>query len=253
MSILVFTGCETKAPAPEAPPAEAVSAKTEGWGFRRMPEGRPEFTAAQIKAMDTYGCYYMGKEDNGLYLTFDEGYENGYTAKILDTLKEKNVPAAFFITMPYFKEHGDLVKRMVEEGHIVGNHTVNHPSLPSVLDDQKLEEEITGLTHAFTEKFGAPMHYLRPPKGEYNERTLSITQKMGYTNVFWSAAYADWAQNESHGKAYAFDKVMGGLHGGAVILLHAVSRDNAEALGDIIDAAREKGYEFRSLDHYVKE
>ncbi len=141
---------------------------------------------------------------------------------------------------------------MVEEGHIVGNHTVNHPSLPTVTDDKKLETELSGLDVAFMEKFGIPMRYLRPPKGEYNERTLRLTKEMGYTNVFWSFAYQDWEQDKTRGKAYAYDKVMAGLHGGAVILLHAVSADNAEALGDIIDGAREKGYVFRSLDEYVK-
>ncbi len=254
LGLLLLTGCVFEGKiSPSETPAAAVSAGVEGWGFRRIPGGRPEFTAAQIAAMDTYGCLYMGKEDTGLYLTFDEGYENGYTAQILDTLKEKNVPAAFFITMDYLKSHPELVGRMVEEGHIVGNHTVNHPSLPTVTDDKKLEEEIVGLTRAFSEKFGTSMRYLRPPKGEYNERTLALTQKMGYTNVFWSFAYEDWAQNESRGKAYAHNKVTAGLHGGAVILLHAVSRDNAEALGDIIDSARAQGYEFRSLDEYVRE
>ena len=253
LGVLLLAGCVSeRAVSPTEPSPVAVSAGIEGWGFRRIPGERPEFTAAQIAAMDTYGCLYMGKEDKGLYLTFDEGYENGYTASILDTLKEKGVPAAFFITMPYMESHPDLVGRMVEEGHIVGNHTVNHPSLPTVTDDKKLEEEIVGLTRAFSEKFGSTMRYLRPPKGEYNARTLALTQKMGYTNVFWSFAYEDWAQNESRGKAYAYTKVMAGLHGGAVILLHAVSRDNAEALGDIIDSARAAGYEFRSLDAYVQ-
>ncbi len=250
-AVLFMTGCSTKEPA--KPPVEeaAAAAAVQGWGYRPMENARPEFTAEQMAAMDTYECIYMGKEDAGIYLTFDEGYENGYTAAILDTLKEKDVKAAFFITGPYLEQHEDLVRRMVEEGHTVGNHTVNHPSLPTVTDDAKLQAELTGLEDAFKEKFGAEMRYVRPPKGEYNERTLRITKDMGYTNVFWSFAYQDWEQNASRGKEYAYDKVMSGLHGGAVILLHAVSRDNADALGDIIDGARARGYEFRSLDAYV--
>lgn len=253
-AVLFLTGCGAEnAAAPPMEPTAAVAATVQGWGYRPMENARPEFTAAQVEAMRTYDCIYMGKEDEGIYLTFDEGYENGYTASILDTLKEKDVKAAFFITMPYLKEHEDLVRRMVEEGHIVGNHTVNHPSMPSVTDDGKLRAELTGLSEAFKEKFGAEMQYVRPPKGEYNDRTLRITRDMGYKNVFWSFAYQDWEQNTSHGKEYAYNKVMAGLHGGAVILLHAVSRDNAEALGDIIDGARAKGYEFRSLNEYVRD
>ncbi len=247
--VLFLTGCgvkETKAPA-----AEPAAAAVEGWGFRRMEGARPEFTAAQEESMRTYNCMYMGKEDEGIYLTFDEGYENGYTASILDTLREKGVKAAFFITSPYLTQHEDLVRRMVEEGHIVGNHTVNHPSLPGVTEDGALRAELSGLSDAFREKFGTEMKYLRPPKGEYNDRTLRITSEMGYTNVFWSFAYQDWERDKSRGKEYAYESVMKGLHGGAVILLHAVSKDNAQALGDIIDGAREKGYVFRTLDEYV--
>ncbi len=254
-AMLFLTGCSPEPieiPPAASPETTAVAAGIEGWGYRRMEGARPEFTAAQMRDMETYGCMYMGKEDEGIYLTFDEGYENGYTASILDTLREKNVKAAFFITGPYLEAHEDLVRRMVEEGHIVGNHTVNHPSLPTVTDDEKLKAELSGLSAAFFEKFGQEMRYVRPPKGEYNARTLKLTQEMGYTNVFWSFAYQDWEQNQSRGKAYAYDKVMEGVHGGIVILLHAVSKDNAEALGDIIDGAREKGYVFRSLDEYVQ-
>ncbi len=250
--LLLLSGCGEGEVATPEEPDKTVEVAATGWGYRPMKGARPEFTAAQIEMMDTYDCIYMGKEDEGIYLTFDEGYENGYTASILDTLQEKGVKAAFFITMPYLEKNEDLVRRMVAEGHTVGNHTVNHPSLPSVQSDEKLQAELSGLAAAFQEKFGIPMTYLRPPKGEYDERTLRITKDMGYINVFWSFAYEDWAQNESRGKAYAYDKVTGGLHGGAVLLLHAVSRDNAEALGDIIDEARARGYVFRSLDEYVK-
>ncbi len=254
-AVLFLTSCageKVDLPPEVSPRIQTASAGISGWGYRKMPNARPEFTAEQMKDMETNGCIYMGKEDEGIYLTFDEGYENGYTARILDTLKEKGVKAAFFITGPYLRDHEDLVRRMVEEGHTVGNHTENHPSLPTVTNDEKLKKELTVLSDAFYEKFGQEMQYLRPPKGEYNTRTLSLTKEMGYTNVFWSFAYEDWDQNKSRGKTYAFEKVMDGLHGGAVLLLHAVSKDNAEALGDIIDGARERGYVFRSLDEYVK-
>jgi len=253
-AVLCLTGCGAgEAVVPPTEPAVEVAAKIEGWGFRPMQNARPEFTKEQIAAMDTYDCIYMGKEDEGIYLTFDEGYETGYTASILDTLKEKGVTAAFFITGDYLKRNEDLVRRMVEEGHIVGNHTENHPSLPTVKEDSKVQEELTVLGDTFADTFGVPMRYARPPKGEYDERTLRITKETGYTNVFWSFAYEDWLQDTVKGKEYAYNKVMAGLHGGAVILLHAVSPDNAQALGDIIDGARAQGYVFRSLDAYVAE
>ncbi len=231
------------------PESETASAVV-GWGFRPMAGARPEFTKEQMADMETYDCIYMGKDDKSLYLTFDEGYENGYTASILDTLKEKNVPAAFFITAPYLEKETELVRRMVEEGHIVGNHTARHPSLPSVETDGAVRAELTDLADSFSEKFGQKMEYFRPPKGEYNERTLKIVKDMGYTNVFWSFAYQDWDTKAQKGAAYAHEKVMAGLHGGAVLLLHAVSADNAAALGQIIDDARQRGYTFRSLNEY---
>lgn len=221
-----------------------------GWGFRRNLPSRPELTEAQTYQMTAYDCIYMGSDTEAvLYLTFDEGYENGYTAAILDTLKEKQVPAAFFVTAPYLKTEGDLVRRMIDEGHIVGNHSVNHPSLPS-LTKEELERELFGLDLMLYEGYGVHSRYLRPPRGEYSERTLSRTRDWGYCNVFWSLAYQDWDVNAQKGADYALKTVTDNLHNGAVILLHAVSRDNSEALGAIIDAARAAGYEFKSLDEY---
>ena len=140
-----------------------------GWGFKKVAGNRPELTEKQISDMEKYGCIYLDTEnEKSIYLTFDEGYENGYTAQILDTLKKTGVHAAFFVTGPYLKEQGDLVKRMVDEGHTVGNHTVNHPSLPDK-SDEKVREEISGLNDIFLEKFGINMKYFRPPMGEYSE------------------------------------------------------------------------------------
>ena len=213
-------------------------------GYNEIPDADP----GAPELLRKYGGVYLGDtSQKKIYLTFDEGYENGYTAKILDVLKENNVNAIFFITGPYLKEHEDLVRRMVEEGHEVGNHTVHHPSLPS-LDDKKIEEEILELDKAFYEIFGKKMKYLRPPKGEYSERTLAITKQLGYTNLFWSFAYDDWHRDRVRGKEYAYEKVMNNLHNGAVILLHAVSKDNADALDMIIKGARERGFEFGDVN-----
>jgi peptidoglycan-N-acetylmuramic acid deacetylase len=218
------------------------------WGFVRKSNGvRPEFYGPHAKVLDNnQGIYCGNSEEKVLYLTFDEGYENGYTGKILDTLKEKNVKAIFFITGPYLEKEKELIQRMIDEGHQVGNHTINHPSLPS-LSDKKVEDEVLDLDRKFYEEFGKTMKYLRPPMGEFSERTLSITKSLGYTNVFWSFAYRDWETDNQKGKDHAYNTVINALHPGEVMLLHAVSKDNAEALGDIIDKAREMGYEFGEL------
>ena len=219
------------------------------WGILRKPDNMtPDADPGAPQLLSKYNAIYLGDTSKKeIYLTFDEGYENGYTTKILDVLKNNNVKAVFFITGPYLKDHQDLVKRMIDEGHIVGNHTIHHPSLPS-LGDKELEEDILGLDRVFQEKFGKNMKYLRPPKGEYSERSLSITQKLGYRNMFWSFAYDDWYRDKIRGADYAYNIVMKNLHNGAVLLLHAVSKDNADALDMIIKGARQSGYVFGKVD-----
>ena len=227
-----------------------LSNKTMSWGILRNPNNEPPTAnPGTPELLEKYGGYYIGDTSKKeIYLTFDEGYENGYTSKILDVLRDNNVKAVFFITGPYLKGHQDLVRRMVEEGHEVGNHTINHPSLPEV-DDKRLEEEILGLDRVFYEKFGKHMTYLRPPKGEFSERTLSISQKLGYTNLFWSFAYEDWYTDRVRGPEYAKNIVLRNLHNGEIMLLHAVSKDNAGALDSIIKSARELGYEFGNINN----
>ena len=188
------------------------------------------------------------QKEKKLYLTFDEGYENGHTAEILDILKEKGVPAAFFITGPYAKKENELVRRMIDEGHIVGNHTVNHPNLPKLQTAEKMEDELSQMRELVLELYGYEMKYMRPPEGEYSRRLLAVSRDMGFRTVFWSFAYKDWDVKAQKGKEYAFNQVSEYLHNGAVLLLHAVSEDNKKALPDIIDYARSQGYEFMSLD-----
>lgn len=232
---------------------ENLSNTTYAWGFRRMKDFvQPEFTASYTKVLDDYEGIYVGnKEEKNIYLTFDEGYENGYTGAILDTLKEKGVTATFFVTMPYVKQNPELVKRMIDEGHIVGNHTVNHPSMPTVIDNTKLEEEITKLHDYVKENFGGyEMSYLRPPKGEYSERTVKISKDLGYKTVLWSSAYDDWDVNKQDRLDYARKMILNYVHNGCVMLLHAVSKDNTALLGETIDTLRDSGYEFKSLDEF---
>ena len=231
---------------------EKYSNKSEkhiGWGFKKIKNSPPEIDKKTIDMFKATNTYYLGSDNEKvLYLTFDEGYENGYTSKILDVLKEKNVKAAFFITGPYLERETELVDRMVNEGHTVGNHTVHHPNLAKS-DLNTVVSELKGLNDKFKEKYSADMVYMRPPEGEYSEKLLSFTHDMGYKTILWSFAYRDWDVNTQKGGDYAFQEVTPYLHNGAVLLLHAVSSDNASCLGNIIDYAQSQGYRFETLDH----
>ena len=202
--------------------------------------------------MEKYNGIYLGNEQNKyIYLTFDEGYEAGYTEKILDVLKENDVKATFFITGHYLNTSEELVKRMVSEGHIVGNHTVKHKTLPEI-SDEEIKEEVMKLHQAVYEKTGYEMKYLRPPKGEYSERTLAITKELGYTNVMWTFGYLDYDENNQKGVEYAKKMILDNLHNGEIMLLHGNSKDNADALDSVIKEAKAQGYEFKSLDEFER-
>ncbi|MCH5190929.1 MAG: polysaccharide deacetylase family protein [Oscillospiraceae bacterium] len=194
-------------------------------------------------------CLDTKSQEKVLYLTFDCGYENGYTAKILDVLKEKKVNAAFFCTLPQVKDNPDLIKRMIDEGHIVGNHSVTHPSFASITRTQ-MADEIMTMDNYLRENFNYSEPFFRFPMGEYSESALDLVGSLGFTSVFWSLAYADWDLNQQKGTQYAYETVISRLHPGAVILLHSVSPDNAGALAQIIDKARDEGYTFLSLRDY---
>ena len=219
-----------------------------GWGLKKVENSQPEVPEKWKEMLKQYDGYYLGDtSEKVMYLTFDEGYENGYTAKILDVLKKTNTPAAFFVTGPYIANEPELIKRMVEEGHIVGNHTVNHPSMPD-LSESEIENELYKLNDSFAKLTNQNMKFMRPPKGEFSEKSLATTQKCGYKSVFWSVAYADWDVTNQKGTAYATEQVVKQFHNGAIILLHAVSEDNANALEQIINTAKEQGYTFKSLE-----
>ncbi len=191
------------------------------------------------RCLDTSG-------ENKIYLTFDCGYENGCTADILDTLKEKKVKAAFFVTLPIVKSNPELIARMINEGHIVGNHSDTHPNF-STITRTEMVEEIQTLDNYLREHFGYSSPFFRFPEGACSEKALELVDSIGYCSVFWSSAYADWDVKNPKGKQYAFDTVTSRLHNGCILLLHAVSQDNADALGDIIDFARNNGYRFSEL------
>ncbi|MDR0269121.1 delta-lactam-biosynthetic de-N-acetylase [Paenibacillus sp.] len=222
------------------------------FGFKKSKDGQPaSINEEGFKGiLQKNNAIFLGdKSRKELYLTFDNGYENGFTPKILDVLKEKKVPAIFFLTGHFVKDKPELVTRMLVEGHLIGNHSWSHPDMTQV-SDQRLKEELEKVKTAAsdTTRQQVTMNFLRPPRGIFNDRTLALSRAEGYTSVFWSIAYKDWDVNDQKGADYAYRKVISQLHPGAVILLHSISRDNAEALGRIIDGARQQGYEFKSLD-----
>ena len=229
-----------------------LSNKKIGWGIKRAENHeQPDLGSSNLKLLQKYDGIAMGnKEDKYVYLTFDNGYEAGYTSKILDVLKENNVKAAFFITAHYLNTAPDLVKRMIDEGHIVGNHTVNHYSMPDITDE-KIKEEVMNLHAALYEKFGYEMEYIRPPKGEFSERTLSVCRSLGYKTIMWSFAYDDWDTKKQGKQEYAKEKISKNLHNGEIILLHATSSDNCEILSDSIKEIKKQGYEFKNLNDFV--
>ena len=197
------------------------------------------------------GIAMGNNNDKYIYLTFDEGYEAGHTTQILSTLKENNVKATFFITAHYLNTQPDLVKQMIEEGHIVGNHTVNHKSMPSLTEEQ-INSQVMDLHKTIYEKFGYEMKYIRPPKGEYSERTIDCTNSLGYKTVMWSFAYDDWDENKQGRESYGKEKILNNIHPGEVMLLHGTSRDNMNILDECIKAIKSDGYEFKCLDEFVR-
>ena len=208
-------------------------------------QGRPEACVTLQKQYGKYGAWFIGEEEDKIYLTFDEGYENGYTSQILDVLKEKKVSAVFFITMDYVKKEPELVQRMIDEGHILGNHTCSHPAngMPS-LSVEAQKDDIMTLHNMVLNQFGYDMKLFRFPAGIYSDQSLSVVSSLGYRSVFWSFAYRDFEVNNQPDPTYALNLCLDELHPGAIYLIHAVSRTNAHILSDFIDGARARGYEF---------
>lgn len=220
------------------------------WGFKKGANEQPAEAGPILdKLLENYEAYYKGDPNKkDIYLTFDNGYENGYTGQILDVLKKEKVTAAFFVTGHYLDSQPDLVKRMAKEGHIIGNHTWYHPDLTTV-SDQRFKEELEKVRARTEEITGAKhMSYLRPPRGIFSNRTLALANEEGYTHVLWSLAFVDWHTDRQQGWRYAYDNIMKQIHPGAILLLHTVSKDNAEALEKVIQDLKKRGYTFKSLD-----
>jgi len=226
--------------------------KTE-WGLGNYGEGKQPVGNADKETLNKYDAYYVGDEnEKTVYLTFDAGYENGYTEKILDTLKEHQVPAAFFLVGNYIEKNPELVKRMINEGHIVGNHTYSHKDLRHI-SDEEFKKQINDLADLYKKTTNKEMKkYLRPPEGTFNEHVLQMAQSMGYKTIFWSLAYSDWNNNEQKSYSEVFNKVMPKLHNGCILLLHSTSKTNSEVMGDLLTKIKEEGYTFKSLSELTK-
>ena len=217
------------------------------WWFRKAP-GYSEIDSSVVSLISNHKVIFRDTaRPKKIYLTFDEGYEEGYTNQIIDVLNKYNIPAAFFITGDYLKESPELVERMLDYGYTVGNHTFKHPILPTV-SPESAAYQISELSNRFAEMFGVNMNYIRPPEGSYSSRTLQLADDMGYKTVFWSFAYSDWDTANQKGADTAFTQIAPYLHDGAVMLLHACSSDNANVLDRLIQYILSEGYTFGSLD-----
>ena len=226
------------------------------FSFGAATEGKPHsLTVDNQYIFDKYKTNALAWDNktNGkvLYLTFDCGYEyENLTSLMLDTLKDKNVTGAFFVTMQYLQEAPKVVARMINEGHIVGNHSVNHPSNCAGLSREAMAKELLGVHNFLRVNCGYNSQYFRFPTGAYSQNAIELVHSQNYRSVFWSIAHSDWDPENQPGVDISFDTITSRLHPGAVILLHTTSPDNAKILGDFIDYARQQGYEFRTLDQY---
>ena len=226
------------------------SIETGAWGLSFRVEGQPPVGSASASVLRGFDAAYIGNpQEKVLYLTFDAGYENGCTEQILDVLKKHDVPAAFFLVGNYLEKNADLVRRMVAEGHTVGNHTMHHPDMSKISDFSTFQKELEDLEKLYEQITGQKMEpYYRPPQGTYSEENLKMAQKLGYKTVFWSLAYVDWNNDSQPTAEYAFSKLLPRTHNGAVVLLHSTSKTNAAILDELLTRWKEEGYRFGTLE-----
>ena len=223
--------------------------ETGSWGLSFRQEGQPPIGPAAAEQLKQYDAAYIGDSTQKvLYLTFDAGYENGCTAKILDILKKHNVPAAFFLVGNYMETNPELVQRMVAEGHLVGNHTMHHPDMSKLSDKAAFSKELQDLEALYTRITGQEMQkFYRPPQGLYSEENLKMAKELGYKTVFWSLAYVDWNNDAQPTREQAFEKLLPRTHNGAVVLLHSTSQTNADILDELLTRWEAEGYTFASV------
>ena len=225
--------------------------KVLSWEIYRKTDGyvAPKNNYSKI-VLDRYnGLSYKNSNIRELFLTFDVGYESGITKDFLDIVNECGIKVAFFITNSFFEENPSLVEKMIDDGHIVGNHTMNHCDLTKLTEDE-IKSELLDLHNKVKEKFDYEMKYFRPPEGLFSEKVLNVTSSIGYRAVVWGLAYDDWDKNNQKGYDYAKHMIFDNVEKGQVILLHANSKDNLHILKEFITTFQNKGYKFKSLDEY---
>ena len=228
-------------------PGQALS--TGSWGLSFKKEGYAPKGPATAQELAQFNAAFLGDTTNKrIYLTFDSGYENGCTEKILDILKKHHVPAAFFLVGNYIERNPELVKRMISEGHIVGNHTMHHYDMSRIKEKENFEKELTDLESLYKEVTGQEMEkYYRPPQGIYSQENLEMASALGYKTLFWSLAYVDWNNDAQPTRQEAFSKLIPRIHNGAVVLLHSTSQTNAEVLDEVLTEWKKMGYSFGDI------
>ena len=250
LAVCLAAGGVTAAAAAAQPQAvQVVSRDNYEWGLSFQEENQPPVPNLSAEELAPYNAHYYAPEaGKRLYLTFDAGYENGNTTAILDALKKHNAPGAFFVVGPYIRDYPDLVKRMVEEGHIVGNHSWHHPNMTQK-SQEEFAQELALVEEQFRETVGQEMEkFYRPPEGKFSDDNLQWAQDLGYCTVFWSLAYVDWNTENQPTAEQAFSKLIPRTHDGAVVLLHSTSSTNAAILDELLTRWEEMGYTFGSLD-----
>lgn len=227
------------------------SVDAHGFGLAKNNEHKQPDIGKYANIIEGTDSYYVGSnEEKVVYFTFDAGYDNGVLSQILDVLKEKDVKATIFVTGDFLERETELVKRIVEEGHIIGNHTYNHKNITK-LDENGLKKEIEKVEQKYYEITGKEMvKFFRPPAGEFDKQSLLNVKDLGYKTFFWSIAYHDWDVNKQHGSNFAYNAVMNNLHNGAILLMHTVSTDNLGALPKVIDDIRSQGYTIKNLTEF---
>lgn len=233
--------------------SDAVMIESQDWGLGFSEEGQPPTGMATPEALKEYQAYFLGDtSQKKLYLTFDAGYENGNTEPILDALRKHNVKATFFVVGHYLETAPDLIRKMVEEGHTVGNHTYHHYDMSKISDKENFTEEIRSVEEKYQEITGMKMtKYYRPPQGKYSQDNLEMAKELGYHTFFWSLAYVDWKQDAQPSREEAFSKLMSRLHPGAIVLLHNTSDTNARILDELLTKWESEGYTFGTLDELI--
>lgn len=233
--------------------AVEIVAENTNWGLGFKEDGKPPTGNASVADLAKHNAYYIGDTSkNIIYLTFDAGFENGNTEKILDSLKKHNVKATFFLVGNYIETSPELVERMVEEGHTIGNHTYSHPDMSKISDEESFKKELQSLESLYKETTGQELLKIyRPPQGKYCVSNLEMADKLGYKTIFWSLAYVDWYENKQPTKEEAFNKLLKRIHPGAIVLLHSTSKTNGDILDELLTKWEDMGYSFGEIKDLI--